>query len=379
MGWIIQRHGALYDKNTASLGFRSRWSQRSARSSCASSRRRPNAAGSRSWAAFPSGLSCWFAAHEGVAKLRLVTGRRQRSRSRRWSHASPRVRRLCAASRLSLDHVVDAEQPDRPPANSYASGRISMRQQRGAYELRPVAGRGNLDAARSDESHGQEAHSERSFAKRCTRGRPSPFSPGAILSRSFASQLREGLPHPRGAFWDGQGTNFSLFSANATKVELCLFDADGQTRARAHRAARIHRRDLAWLPARTSGPGTVYGYRVHGPYEPEHGHRFNPNKLLIDPYAREFVGELKWDHALFGYTIGAEGDDLTFDERDSAPFVPKCVVVDSDFDWTADRPARSCRGIARSSTRRTSAVSRRSIRPCRRSCAARSPASRCPK
>ncbi len=66
---------------------------------------------------------------------------------------------------------------------------------------------------------------------------------------------------------------------------------------------------------------------------PSNGHRFNPNKLLIDPYAREFVGELKWDHALFGYTIGAEGDDLTFDERDSAPFMPKCVVADSNFDW----------------------------------------------
>jgi pullulanase/glycogen debranching enzyme len=81
------------------------------------------------------------------------------------------------------------------------------------------------------------------------------------------------------------------------------------------------------------GPGSVYGYRAHGPYEPEQGHRFNPNKLLLDPYSREFIGHLKWDHACFGYTIGAEGDDLTFDERDSAPFVPKSVVADPDFDW----------------------------------------------
>jgi isoamylase len=156
--------------------------------------------------------------------------------------------------------------------------------------------------------------------------------PGAILSRSFASQLREGLPNPRGAFWDGQGTNFSLFSANATKVELCLFDADGEKEL--ERIELPEYTDEIWhgyLP--DVGPGTVYGYRVHGPYEPENGHRFNPNKLLIDPYAREFVGELRWDHALFGYTIGAEGDDLTFDERDSAPFMPKCVVADSNFDW----------------------------------------------
>jgi isoamylase len=144
--------------------------------------------------------------------------------------------------------------------------------------------------------------------------------------------LREGLPHPRGAFWDGRGTNFSLFSAHATKVELCLFDADGQTEL--ERIELPEYTDEIWHGYLLDvGPGTVYGYRVHGPYEPEQGHRFNPNKLLIDPYAREFVGELRWDHALFGYTIGAEGDDLTFDERDSAPFVPKCVVADSNFDW----------------------------------------------
>ena len=152
------------------------------------------------------------------------------------------------------------------------------------------------------------------------------------MGRSFSSQLREGLPHPRGAFWDGKGTNFSLFSAHATKVELCLFDTDGQTEL--ERIELPEYTDEIWHGYLLDvGPGTVYGYRVHGPYEPEQGHRFNPNKLLIDPYAREFVGELRWDHACFGYTIGAEGDDLTFDERDSAPFMPKCVVADSNFDW----------------------------------------------
>ncbi len=145
-------------------------------------------------------------------------------------------------------------------------------------------------------------------------------------------RIREGLPHPRGAFWDGQGVNFSLFSAHATKVELCLFDAQGETEQ--HRIELPEYTDEIWHGYVDGiGPGTVYGYRVHGPYEPEQGHRFNPNKLLLDPYAREHVGELRWDPACFGYTIGAKGDDLTFDERDSAPFVPKSVVVDPGFDW----------------------------------------------
>ena len=145
-------------------------------------------------------------------------------------------------------------------------------------------------------------------------------------------QLREGLPHPRGATWDGKGVNFSLFSANATKVELCLFDSNGEKEL--ERIELPEYTDEIWHGYVSGiGPGAVYGYRVHGPYEPEQGHRFNPNKLLLDPYAREFIGQLKWDHACFGYTIGAEGDDLTFDGRDSAPFVPKAVVVDNDFDW----------------------------------------------
>ena len=145
-------------------------------------------------------------------------------------------------------------------------------------------------------------------------------------------RVREGLPHPRGATWDGKGVNFSLFSANATKVEVCLFDGRGD-----RETERIELPEYTneiwhgWVP--DIGPGTIYGYRVHGPYAPEQGHRFNPNKLLLDPYARAHAGELKWDPACFGYTIGAEGDDLAFDERDSAPFMPKSVVVDPDFDW----------------------------------------------
>jgi glycogen operon protein len=145
-------------------------------------------------------------------------------------------------------------------------------------------------------------------------------------------RVREGLPNPRGAVWDGHGVNFAVFSAHATKVEVCLFDSNGETEL--ERIELPEYTDEIWHGHLEGiGPDQVYGYRVHGPYEPENGHRFNPNKLLLDPYAREFVGQLTWDHACFGYTIGAEGDDLTFDERDSAPFVPKCVVVDPDYDW----------------------------------------------
>ena len=126
--------------------------------------------------------------------------------------------------------------------------------------------------------------------------------------------------------------NFSLFSANATKVDVCLFDAAGT-----REVARIR------LPERTNdvwhgylselGPSTLYGYRVDGPYEPEAGHRFNPHKLLLDPYARAHAGQMRWDPAVFGYTVGAPDGDLSFDARDSASFVPKCVVVDPAFAW----------------------------------------------
>ncbi len=143
--------------------------------------------------------------------------------------------------------------------------------------------------------------------------------------------VKEGLPNPRGASWDGSGTNFALFSAHATKVEVCLFDGTG-----ARETARIELPEYTdqifhgYLP--DVGPGTFYGYRVHGPYEPDAGHRFNANKLVLDPYARAHAGALTWDPAVFGYRIESN-DDLTFDERDSGPFMPKNVVVDPNFDW----------------------------------------------
>ncbi|AXF02484.1 glycogen debranching protein GlgX [Paraburkholderia hospita] len=146
------------------------------------------------------------------------------------------------------------------------------------------------------------------------------------------SRISEGLPFPLGATWDGRGVNFALFSAHATKVELCLFDDEGKKEL--ERIELPEYTDEVWhVHMAGLKPGTVYGYRVHGPYEPEAGHRFNPNKLLLDPYAKAHVGSLRWDPSLFGYTLETE-DDLTFDERDSASFMPKCQVVDQTFNWT---------------------------------------------
>ncbi|WP_333815530.1 glycogen debranching protein GlgX [Tabrizicola sp.] len=145
----------------------------------------------------------------------------------------------------------------------------------------------------------------------------------------------KGRPDMIGAVFDGEGTNFALFSENATRVELCLYDAEGKAET-----ARLELPEIqggiwfGYLPG--VRPGQVYGYRVHGPWEPEAGHRFNPAKLLLDPYARELRGELTWDPAVFGHT----GDDLTRDDRDSAPFVPKAVVEDPEFDWDAEEALR---------------------------------------
>ncbi|HXA51133.1 MAG TPA: glycogen debranching protein GlgX [Candidatus Acidoferrum sp.] len=149
------------------------------------------------------------------------------------------------------------------------------------------------------------------------------------------NRIKEGSPFPRGATWNGAGTNFAVFSANATKIEVCLFDEAGEREIQ--RIALPEHTDQIWhgfLPA--VPPGTRYGYRAHGLYDPKSGHRFNPNKLLLDPYACAHVGELIWNPAIFGYQMET-GDDLTFDERDSAPYVPKSTIVDPQFDWSALR------------------------------------------
>ncbi len=140
-----------------------------------------------------------------------------------------------------------------------------------------------------------------------------------------------------GAEYTGSGTHFAVFSAHAEQVELCLFSPDGKKEVA--RLPLPKREGDIWSGYIAGvGPGTVYGYRAHGPYDPKAGHRFNPNKLLLDPYAKQVTGELKWDDALFGYQIGK--DDLSFDERDSAPFMVKGVVQDPDFDWAGEEAIR---------------------------------------
>jgi glycogen operon protein len=151
--------------------------------------------------------------------------------------------------------------------------------------------------------------------------------------------LWPGTPYPLGPTWDGSGTNFALFSAHAEKVELCLFDDAGDREtARVALPEYTHEVWHGYLP--DVRPGQRYGYRVYGPYEPEAGHRFNHHKLLIDPYAKSLAGTIKWDDALFGYRVGDAEEDLSFDERDSAPFIAKCQVIDPAFTWGRDRPAQ---------------------------------------
>ena len=149
-----------------------------------------------------------------------------------------------------------------------------------------------------------------------------------------------GQPYPLGATWDGEGVNFSLFSEHAHKVELCIFDPKGR-RTNASIDMRWQT-DQVWhcyLPE--ARPGTLYGYRVHGPYDPEAGHRFNSKKLLLDPYAKHVVGPLRWSDALFGYRIDSPQKDLSQDKRDSAHGMLKCKVIDPAFTWGDDKPLRT--------------------------------------
>lgn len=146
-----------------------------------------------------------------------------------------------------------------------------------------------------------------------------------------------GLSYPLGATVDAGGVNFAIFSRNATRVLLCLFDEDGTE----NQVITLPERDGHIWHGYVQGmtAGQQYGYRMDGPYEPENGHRFNPYKLLIDPYAKRLTGHPEWNPALFGYTTGAPDADLSFDKTDSAPYMPRCVVVDPAFDWTdTDRP-----------------------------------------
>ena len=157
----------------------------------------------------------------------------------------------------------------------------------------------------------------------------------------MARSIQTGSPYPLGASWDGNGTNFALFSAHATKVELCLFDSKGKRET--ERVFLPEQTDEVWHGYLDGiQPGQLYGYRVHGPYEPKQGHRFNPAKLLLDPYARNLIGGFEWNDALFAYKVGGPRADLTIDKRDSARFMPKCRVEGPGYQKNAhSSPNRS--------------------------------------
>ncbi|MBN9022809.1 MAG: hypothetical protein J0H08_12105, partial [Rhizobiales bacterium] len=189
------------------------------------------------------------------------------------------------------------------------------------------SGRGNVVGCRSAIN----------VARRAPQSRNSSQSDheGHLSESGSSTRVLPGSPLRLGAHSDGKGTNFALFSAHAERVELCLFDESGSVET-----ARIT------LPEYTNeiwhgyvpdvGPGTLYGYRVHGPFDPAAGHRFNPNKLLLDPYAREIVGDVAWSSAHFGYLADAEDKDLSFNEEDSGPVMPKGRIVDAAVDWSGD-------------------------------------------
>jgi isoamylase len=149
-----------------------------------------------------------------------------------------------------------------------------------------------------------------------------------------------GKPYPLGATWDGEGVNFAIFSEHAQKIELCLFDKSG--RRELHRINMSEQTDQVWhcyLPE--ARPELLYGYRVHGPYEPAKGLRFNPHKLLLDPYAKQIAGDIKWSDSHFGYRVGSRQGDLSFDRRDNAPGMLKARVIDPAFTWGTDRAPRT--------------------------------------
>jgi len=154
-----------------------------------------------------------------------------------------------------------------------------------------------------------------------------------------STRIWQGYPYPLGATWQEQGVNFFLFSEHATGVDLVLFDTVDDESERL-RVRMRQQSDQVWhvfLP--DLKPGQLYGYRVHGPYDPSNGHRFNHNKLLIDPNAKAISRPIIWHPSVFGYDM-LSGDDLSFSEEDSGPYMPKSVVIDPHFEWEDDRPPK---------------------------------------
>jgi isoamylase len=196
-----------------------------------------------------------------------------------------------------------------------------------------TAARPDDPAARSDAT---AARSDATPARSDTKARRPSVAAGAA---AIPERALVGAPSPLGASWDGSGTNFAVYAGHAEQLQLCLFDASGRVELR--RLSFDECTDGVWhgyLPG--VGPGQLYGYRAHGPYQPEQGLRYNANKLLLDPYARRITGTLRWSDALFGYRIVSPRADLSFDRRDSAWHMPKGVVCSEQFDWGDDRLPR---------------------------------------
>src|SRR6185312_7514908 len=250
--------------------------------------------------------------------------------------AAARDARALRAREDSLRAALRAAEPTRLGGHST---RDTARARAGALRRPMDTPQGEMDTgtARAPLPNPEHARPEHSAP---TTGRAPRHARDTAPADGEITAVWPGAPYPRGATWDGEGVNFAFFSEHATRVELCLFDPSGR-----HERQRLElkeRTDFVWhgyLPE--ARPGQLYGFRVHGPYEPERGHRFNPNKLLIEPYARQIVGEMRWSDAEFGYRIGHSRADLSFDKRDSAPGMPKCRVIDPAFTWGDDRPPRT--------------------------------------
>src|SRR5499426_2208242 len=175
------------------------------------------------------------------------------------------------------------------------------------------------------------------------KSRRPPVDNRTRLFQAFRDHMKTwpGRPYPLGATWDGRGANFALFSENATAVELCLFSSNDQNR-QTDRIRMIERTNYVWhtyLP--DARPGLLYAYRVYGPFEISNGHRFNSAKLLLDPYAKAIEGDINLNDSMFGYTIGDQNEDLSFDRRDSSKYLPKCALIDTKFNWEGDAPLRT--------------------------------------
>jgi isoamylase len=158
------------------------------------------------------------------------------------------------------------------------------------------------------------------------------------MPETLADRLLPSTLHTLGAHWDGRGTHFTVFSESAENMELCLFDAAGRHETRLAMPECTNGVWRGYLPG--ARPGTLYGYRAYGAYDPARGLRFNANKLLLDPYARQLRGEIRWHDALYGYRMGHARADLSFDRRNSADYMPKAVVVDDHYDWGNEHAPR---------------------------------------